>query len=182
MPRGKRITSEDKAKILETIKEVGYQQIGACRAVDFATKSGFSYDAVRKMREKSSEFRNAVIDAQEIFRESLQGSCENALIKRALGYEAIEQFHEVTKDGTGNIVSKKINERKKHVAPDIRALEFVLINVSRGTWRDVRDVEVSTNFGDRKDLTPEEVKSVREKIDRMCKLGCRYNEEVDIHE
>lgn len=162
MPRGKRITSEDREKLLETIREFGYQQIGACRAVDFAAKSGFSYDAVRKMREKSMEFRNAVIDAQEDFRASLQGKCENMLVKRAMGYDAIEQFHEATKDGLGNVISEKINERKKHVAPDVRALEFVLINISKGVWRDVRDVEVSADFGDRKDLSPEEAKRVQD--------------------
>ena len=181
MPRGKRITNEDREKILETIKEVGYQQIGACRAADFAAKSGFSYDAVRKMREKSMEFRNAVVDAQEAFRMSLQGKCENILIKRALGYDAVEQFHEATKDGMGNVLSEKINERKKHVAPDVRALEFVLINISRGLWRDVRDVEVSTDFGDRKDLSREEVIRIqgilKEKYHLDAGISVRENHE-----
>lgn len=179
MPRGKRITKEDLAKILDTIKEVGYQQIGACRAADFAMKSGFSYDAVRKMREKSPEFRGEVMEAQECFRASLQGRCENALIKRALGYVAAEQNRETTKDGDGNVVSEKTTEKNRHVSPDVRALEFVLINISKGAWRDVRDVEVTTNFGDRKDLSPEEVRRVREQIKKAYNLDDSIGAEVE---
>lgn len=166
MPKGKRVTAADKEKILAAIKEVGYQQIGACKAAEFATKSGFSYDAVRKLRGKDVYFARAVQDAQEEFRQSLQGKCENMLVKRALGYDAIEQFHEAVKNGEGVVVTEKVNERKKHVVPDVRALEFILINISKGVWRDAKDVQVNANIGDRKLLTPDEVKKVQAEIDK----------------
>lgn len=179
MPRGKRITAEDREKILSTIREVGYQQIGACRAVDFATKSGFSYDAIRMMRSRDAGFRDAVVAAQEEFRASLQGRCENMLIRRAIGYDATEQICESTMDGAGNVVSRRTTDRRKHVAPDVRALEFVLINISKGAWRDVRDVEVTTSFGDRKDLSPEEVRRVREQIKKAYNLDDSIGAEVE---
>lgn len=166
MPKGKRVTAADKEKILAVIREVGYQQIGACRAADFAVKSGFSYDSVRKLRGKDAYFERAVQEAQEEFRKSLQGKCENMLVKRALGYDAIEQFHEAVKNGDGVVVTEKVNERKKHIAPDVRALEFILINVSKGVWRDAKNVEVNANIGDRKVLTPDEVKKAEAEIAR----------------
>lgn len=60
---------------------------------------------------------------------------ENALLKRALGYDYIETREEVE----GGAVTKRIIT-KKHVNPDTTAQIFWLKNRKPDVWRDKRDV------------------------------------------
>lgn len=62
---------------------------------------------------------------------------ENALLKRALGYEYTEEKVEVGPDG------KKITQTVKQVIPDTTAQIFWLKNRKPAVWRDKQDVELS---------------------------------------
>ena len=66
---------------------------------------------------------------------------ENALLKRALGYEYIEERVESGKDGNKKFI--KTVQVTKHVPPDTTALIFWLKNRRPKNWRDKQQLEHS---------------------------------------
>jgi hypothetical protein len=62
---------------------------------------------------------------------------ENALLKRALGYEYTETMIEQSADG------RKIRKTVKEVVPDVTAQIFWLKNRKPKEWRDKQDVNVN---------------------------------------
>lgn len=67
---------------------------------------------------------------------------ENALLKRALGYEFVETTKELTDRGL--IVTKEVT---KQVAPDTTAAIFWLKNRKPSEWRDKRETEITGKDG-----------------------------------
>ena len=63
---------------------------------------------------------------------------ENALLKRALGYEYEETKVIVETDGR-----KRVERIKKHVLPDVTAQIFWLKNRRPGVWRDKHEIDYS---------------------------------------
>lgn len=55
---------------------------------------------------------------------------KKALLRRALGYDYEEKVVEATKDGK----QSKVRIFKKHVPPDVKALERVLDEINHGRW------------------------------------------------
>jgi len=68
---------------------------------------------------------------------------ENALLKRAMGYEYEEKEMTVNKQKESTIVKKTI----KQVAPDVTAQIFWLKNRKPKEWRDKQDLEHTGNIG-----------------------------------
>lgn len=60
---------------------------------------------------------------------SKEQAVKEALLKRALGYEYEEKIIEARKDG-----SQKMRIVKKHVPPDPRAAERVIMLMKTGRW------------------------------------------------
>ena len=75
-----------------------------------------------------------IADALKKGKEVIDFEVENALLKRALGYEYEEETYE------NGILTKKV---KKHVAPDTTAQIFWLKNRQVKKWRD--KVEIADN-------------------------------------
>lgn len=71
-------------------------------------------------------------------KEVVDRQVENALLKRALGYEFEETTHELTEDGMR--VTKVITKQQ---APDTTAQIFWLKNRKPEEWRDKKETEVS---------------------------------------
>lgn len=74
-------------------------------------------------------------------KEVVDRQVENALLKRALGYEFKETTQELTEDGMR--VTKVITKQQ---APDTTAQIFWLKNRKPGEWRDKKETEVSGNM------------------------------------
>lgn len=67
---------------------------------------------------------------------------ENALLKRALGYDYEETVTEVYGDG-----KKHVRKVKKHMPPDVGAIAFWLKNRKPARWRDKPDAEKKADEG-----------------------------------
>lgn len=61
---------------------------------------------------------------------------ENALLKRAKGFEYCEEKIEMETNGTGQVLSRKVVQTVKQVAPDVGAAAFWLKNRRPDVWRD----------------------------------------------
>lgn len=84
---------------------------------------------------------------------------ENALLKRALGYEYEEVMQEIEElpDGSTRKHTRKV---KRHVSPDSTAMIFWLKNRKPATWRDKPEPPVSNEVMDRLDEVLDSIKGV----------------------
>ena len=80
---------------------------------------------------------------------------ENALLKRAKGYDYIETvtdyyFSETEKDEDGNPkkIIKNIRMTKKHMAPDVGAAAFWLKNRRPDRWSEKREEQIQVTSAD----------------------------------
>lgn len=88
-----------------------------------ANNLGISIDTLIENKKKYTEFNNALKKGKEV----IDFEVENALLKRALGYEYEEETYE------NGILTKKV---KKQVPPDTTAQIFWLKNRKPNTWKD----------------------------------------------
>ena len=82
-----------------------------------------------------------ISDALKKGKEVIDRQVENALLKRALGYEYVETTKELT--DLGLTVTKQVT---KQVAPDTTAQIFWLKNRKPKEWRDKKETEVTGNL------------------------------------
>lgn len=72
---------------------------------------------------------------------------ENALLKRALGYDYEETVTEIEDTGNGK-TKKHVRKITRHVAPDTTAQIFWLKNRRPDKWRDKHDAAVGVDVED----------------------------------
>ena len=121
-----------------------------------ARNMGCSRSTLNVWRDKYPDISDALKKGREVVVREI----ENALIKRARGYDYEETTEELKfnrKTGRQElVVTKRV---KKHMAPDTGAAAFVLKNLKPDVWKDrhVNQVEVSTELSKLDDL-----------IEQMC--------------
>lgn len=76
-------------------------------------------------------------------KEVVDRQVENALLKRALGYE----YEEVKEKFEGNVMTER-TVTKKEVVPDVTAQIFWLKNRKREAWADRQNIEISQPIDD----------------------------------
>lgn len=121
-----------------------------------AKNLGVAYSTFRKYRDEHSALSAALKKGKEV----VDREVENALLKRALGYqykEVTEEYGEVTKVVT------------KEVQPDTTAQIFWLKNRKPGTWRDKQDVEHSGHTATTLNMT----NLSEEELRKLAKLNSR---------
>ncbi|WP_239760855.1 helix-turn-helix domain-containing protein [Mammaliicoccus sp. N-M51] len=106
-----------------------------------------------------------ISDALKRGKEVIDRQVENALLKRALGYETVETTKErVFDELTGEYAMLETKEVKKQVAPDVTAQIFWLKNRKPSEWRDKRDVEhsgeMTTNVNNMNNLSEDELRKL----------------------
>ena len=77
-----------------------------------------------------------IADALKSTKEIVDRLVENALLKRALGYEYDEITEELTKTEDGTLAMRETKRVRKQVAPDTTAQIFWLKNRKPDDWRD----------------------------------------------
>ena len=85
-----------------------------------------------------------ISDALKRGKEVVDIEVENALLKRAKGYEYLEEKVEIEELPGGVIKSRKVVQTIKQVAPDVGAAAFWLKNRRGDIWRD-RPASVDDN-------------------------------------
>lgn len=110
-------------------------------ARNMGVRRGTLYEWARKYPDIS--------DALKKGREVIVREVENALIKKALGYDYIEEIRERKRDmKTGQFKLVVTRSVTKHVPPDVGAIAFYLKNVCPDKWRDKQNLEISSQQDD----------------------------------
>lgn len=105
-----------------------------------AHNMGVSAKTLCEWQNRFGEFRNAIKKGKEV----VDREVENALLKRALGYEYDEVTQEPVTDKDTGLTEMRVTKRvTKQIAPDVTAQIFWLKNRKPEEFRDKRDVELS---------------------------------------
>lgn len=107
-----------------------------------AKNLGIAYSTFRDYKNKYSALSAALKRGKEV----VDYEVENALLKRALGYDYTEEKVEIERTANGKIKSQKVVQTLKHVPPDVGAAAFWLKNRRPDKWRD-RPVGDAESFG-----------------------------------
>lgn len=158
-----------KAKYIEWLSEDGLLKIeGWARDgltdEQIAHNMGVGYSTLQKWKNEHIDIRDTLKRGKEV----VDRQVENALLKRALGYEYEELTYEQVpvkpfENDEGEIVEHILEVTKKvrkQVAPDTTAQIFWLKNRKPTEWRDKRDIEHSGGLDIRtqlENLTEEEL-------------------------
>lgn len=101
---------------------------------------GITAKTLCEWQNRFSEFRDAIKKGKEV----VDREVENALLKRALGYEYDEVTQEPVTDKDTGVTEMRVTKRvTKQIVPDVTAQIFWLKNRKPDEFRDKRDVELS---------------------------------------
>ncbi len=107
-----------------------------------AKNLGISKTTLYKYKNEHSELSELLKKAKEV----VDYEVENALLKRALGYEYEEKTYEIKYDEKTGKSEEKLTKRvTKQVAPDTTAQIYWLNNRKPKNWRNKQDVNLSNN-------------------------------------
>ena len=120
--------TEDKLATVERWKRHGLAN------KQIADNIGISEETFYQWVKKYAEFAEAIKKGKEV----IVCELENALIKRAKGYD-VEEIVYLPEKGGG------VTERRntKHIPPDTTALIFALKNMDSANWRDRKETALS---------------------------------------
>ena len=96
-----------------------------------AKNIGIAVRTYYEWKERFPQFRQAIKKGKA----PVDIEVENALLKRALGYEYEETITEIEEVAEGR-QKKHIRRIRKHMPPDVGAIVFWLKNRKPGKWRD----------------------------------------------
>ena len=134
---GKRGKYEDWITDDGLLKVQGWARDGLSNE-QIAHNMGITFQTLYKWQDKYSELREALKKGKEV----VDREVENALLKRAMGYETVEDVEEPVEDKETGEVQMRVTKRvKKQVAPDVTAQIFWLKNRKPAEFRDKHDVE-----------------------------------------
>lgn len=97
-----------------------------------AHNMNISYSTLRAWRDRYPAVSAALKKGKEV----MIYEVENALYRRAMGFETEETTTEVRKDAKGNTIEKHVKRVKKIIAPDTGAAIFLLKNLRPDKWRE----------------------------------------------
>lgn len=101
---------------------------------------GINKDTLYEWQKRFSDFSDALKKGKEV----VDREVENALLKRAMGYEYDEVTQEPVTDKDTGITEMRVTKRvTKQIVPDVTAQIFWLKNRKPEEFRDKRDVELS---------------------------------------
>lgn len=137
--RGRRGKYEDWLTEDGLLKVQGWARDGLSNE-QIAHNIGINKDTLYEWQKRFSDFSEALKKGKEV----VDREVENALLKRALGYEYDEVTQEPVTDKDTGITEMRVTKRvTKQIVPDVTAQIFWLKNRKPDEFRDKRDVELS---------------------------------------
>lgn len=120
----------DKLHVIE-----GWARDGLTDA-QIADNMGIAAGTLYEYKKRYPEFASVLKKGKEV----VDFHVENALLKRALGYE-YEETEAIVTDAGSESGTKRIKRVKKHMAPDVTAQIFWLKNRKPNEWREKKTTE-----------------------------------------
>lgn len=108
-----------------------------------AKNLGITFQSYYAYQHKHIEFFEAIKRGKR----PVDTEVENALLKRAIGYEYEEVTEEVEYDKNGNVRNTTTKKTIKKVAPDVGAIAFWLKNRRPAEWKDKQIMDHQFNNG-----------------------------------
>ena len=102
-----------------------------------AKNIGISRSTLNEWKKKYSDISDTLKQGKEV----IDRQVENALLKRAIGYE----YEEISEKFEGGILTER-KITKKQVVPDTTAQIFWLKNRKPSVWRDKAQVDIDAEF------------------------------------
>lgn len=137
--RGRRGKYEDWLTEDGLLKVQGWARDGLSNE-QIAHNIGINKDTLYEWQKRFSDFSDALKKGKEV----VDREVENALLKRAMGYEYDEVTQEPVTDKDTGITEMRVTKRvTKQIVPDVTAQIFWLKNRKPDEFRDKRDVELS---------------------------------------
>lgn len=133
-----------------------------------ANNIGISVSCLNNWKNKYVEILESLKRGKEV----IDRQVENALLKRALGYEYTETTREYIPELDEMKTTKKVT---KQVAPDTTAQIFWLKNRKPDKWRDKREIE-DRSAVDKLDMILAGMKATAELEQEKTEKGCIYDD------
>ena len=102
-----------------------------------AKNIGISKQTFYDWKKKYTDFSDSLKNGKEV----IDRQVENALLKRAIGYE----YEEISEKFEGGVLTER-KVTKKQVVPDTTAQIFWLKNRKPSVWRDKAQVDIDAEF------------------------------------
>ena len=138
------------------VRENGLIDFGGATLTDFCKAMGID-DMSYYNWMKRTEFSEAIKNAKESFRESLEKDIVKSLANAAKGYEYDQVTTEYT-DVNGKPRIKKQVKKNVRVEPNVGAAIFLLTNLAPERWKNRQQQEVKV--GDAKPMTMQEAEEL----------------------
>ena len=110
-----------------------------------AEKLGITTTPYYNYQIKYEEFREAIKRGKA----PVDTKVENALLKRAMGFDVVEIHKTLKIEANGTETLKELKKITKHFAPDVGAIVFWLSNRKPDYWKDKRNVDNTHRFPDK---------------------------------
>lgn len=144
----------------EGLAQIGGWKIRGLTDEEVAANMGVSYSTLRAWRDKYPAL-SAVLKKSK---EAAELTVENALFRKAIGYDYDEETKELRFDKASKayrmVTTKTV---RKHQPPDTAAAIFFLKNRAPDRWKDKQDVSVSTGMAEEQSRLAELLNQRREK-------------------
>lgn len=119
------------------IRVKGWAQDGLTEK-QIAQNMGISEATINVWKNRFPEFLESLREGKEV----IDRQVENALLRRALGFEYEETKSTVEEGGSGQN-KRKVEKTKRVIPPDTLAAKWWLMNRKPAEWRDQQHTEVS---------------------------------------
>lgn len=132
-----------------------------------AANIGISRETLYQWKNKYSDISDALKRGKEV----VDIQVENALLKRALGYEYTEITQELCENAESGEMELRVTKKvTKEVVPDTTAQIFWLKNRRPDKWRDKQDIEHSGGLSVRniyENMSEEELMELAKKYEKI---------------
>lgn len=132
-----------------------------------AANIGISRETLYQWKNKYSDISDALKKGKEV----VDIQVENALLKRALGYEYTEVTQEICENAESGEMELRVTKKvTKEVVPDTTAQIFWLKNRRPDKWRDKQDIEHSGGLSVRniyENMSEEELMELAKKYEKI---------------